>query len=617
MAEKTGKKKTVDKIGQAVATARVAKVADPEIMGPVADGAPPIPAPGGNYYTDLNENNDQDVPRRYPDPALPGLPTNYPVQLLGKSGIIHFYLDSCNQLIPMKPPDHTDRGIANLFGQYAELMQKQWPKYKKVNDDYEEIPGVWDPKAASHDLIAMQGQVGIFDPGKNLVGRGAWRDDDGELIYHLGNYLLKPTMEEGHDKLCLGKRGDKVYAGGSKMVPPKALIEGAGVELQDMLSKWYFVDDYGLMFLAGWIMVAPFSGVLDWRPLIWLTGDSGTGKSSLQQLVETIITDMISVADTTAAGLWQKLGIDALPVGVDELEAEEDNSRSKEIIKLARKAASGSMMLRGGQDHNGFSFEARSCFLFSSILPPPMDSQDYNRIGFVDLKKIPKGTESPDFNRARLRQVGQSLRARFLDYWPKWDRTVEIFRRVLIDLGHDNRGADVFGTLMAGHWAAIHDSPPDSARAAHQVETLTPAKLSESTDREGEGEACLNFLMSSQSNVHKSGGVLTMGQLILRGIEDPELNNSAWHGDLGFHGLKMIGREDDGRVFELYVANKHEGLARIMKDSRWNGGGWKRALLKLPGARRDDQARYYAGANARGIILPMELFLEDKADKKK
>ncbi len=90
-------------------------------------------------------------------------------------------------------------------------------------------------------------------------------------------------------------------------------------------------------------------GALKWRPIVWLTGGKGSGKSTMQELLHRLFNGgIIQTADTTAAGLWQAMRHHTLPVAIDELEAEEDNRRQNTIVKLMRMASSGALLLRGG-----------------------------------------------------------------------------------------------------------------------------------------------------------------------------------------------------------------------------------------------------------------------------
>ncbi|MBF9672485.1 hypothetical protein IAI19_11600, partial [Streptococcus pseudopneumoniae] len=88
----------------------------------------------------------------------------------------------------------------------------------------------------------------------------------------------------------------------------------------------------------------------------------------LQNLVKEILgRGMIATTNATSAGLYQIVGHDTLPIGIDEIEGDDAGDQAQQIIKMARDAASGSMRIRGGADHKGVEFMARSAFLFSAI----------------------------------------------------------------------------------------------------------------------------------------------------------------------------------------------------------------------------------------------------------
>jgi len=140
-----------------------------------------------------------------------------------------------------------------------------------------------------------------------------------------------------------------------------------GEELLKLLGTWNWKrSEIDAQLLLGWIAAAMIGGALKWRPMAWVTGGAGTGKSTLQHLLDALFGEggLIDCADTTAAGVYQLLGHRTLPVAIDELEADADNTRVMSVIKLARLAASGGRMMRGGSDHQSVSFEMRSCFFF-------------------------------------------------------------------------------------------------------------------------------------------------------------------------------------------------------------------------------------------------------------
>src|SRR3546814_12688673 len=78
--------------------------------------------------------------------------------------------------------------------------------------------------------------------------------------------------------------------------------------------------------LAGWIAIAVICGALNWRPHVWLTGSSGSGKSWLLDNVIRPLIGAIAVycqSNSTEAGIRQTLATDARPVLFDEAESED------------------------------------------------------------------------------------------------------------------------------------------------------------------------------------------------------------------------------------------------------------------------------------------------------
>src|SRR3546814_20584538 len=63
----------------------------------------------------------------------------------------------------------------------------------------------------------------------------------------------------------------------------------------DICCRLRWEKPYGGWLLAGWIAIAVICGSLNWRPHVWLTGSSGSGKS---WLLDNVIRPLIgSLAD--------------------------------------------------------------------------------------------------------------------------------------------------------------------------------------------------------------------------------------------------------------------------------------------------------------------------------
>ena len=330
---------------------------------------------GGGGYDPARE--DEFDPKDLP--TVHHLPKNFPVTPLGVLVESAYFLDGMSQLREIKFKDFGKMRLQSLFIPQPGVVVRYWPRV----DAKGEATGGWRNEDCSTVLMHHAAERGIFNPVERLRGRGCHRGIDGGLIWHLGNVVLVDGVP-----VPPGLIEDHVYPGAERCLKPKPHedIPTPGQELKDLFSSWNFTRmNVDPLLLFGWVMAAKIGGALDWRPLVWITGDAATGKSTLHKVIEKVLCDVIAVTDTTGAGVWQKLGYDTLPVIIDELEADADNRQSQKVIKLAREAASGGKILRGGSEHNGQEFQAMSSFMFSSILHPPLPPQDKSRLAILDF----------------------------------------------------------------------------------------------------------------------------------------------------------------------------------------------------------------------------------------
>src|SRR3546814_3722369 len=83
--------------------------------------------------------------------------------------------------------------------------------------------------------------------------------------------------------------------------------------------------------------IAVICGALNWRPHVWLTGSSGSGKSWLLDNVIRPLIGAIAVycqSNSTEAGIRQTLATDARPVLFDE--AESEDAKAQVRIQIGR-----------------------------------------------------------------------------------------------------------------------------------------------------------------------------------------------------------------------------------------------------------------------------------------
>lgn len=557
-----------------------------------------------------------------------GLPDGCPVEPLGINGDWYYYLDEGQQLRELKGEKHSRLAVQSLFGKDIGFLYDAWPRKNAEGN----TTG-WRPEKVAEALMGNAAGRGVWDVFGRVRGPGGWLGPDGELVFHCGDGLMigaPPAQAEAgelkpHPLAALqpGQIGRYVYPAAASIPRPSEDVapggqHGAARTLLGALATWNWLrGEVDAVMLLGWIGAAILGGALTWRPLVWITGDRSTGKSTLQKLVQDVLGDaVISVSDATAAGVWQKIGHASLPVALDELEAEADNRRGQNVIKLARQAASGGLVLRGGADHGGVDFRARSCFLFSSIRVPPLQAQDQSRMAILELAKL-KGAAPPTFTPGQYNEIGRALRRRLIDQWPRFAETLASYRAELMQAGHGGRGADQFGTLIACADLLLFDFPPESETLANWAANLAPDKLRETQDQAADHEVLIEYLRTQISDIYGGGQKFSIGTLIAEAAGTPRRDHETADCDganekLGIYGLKVWTDKKGNKV--LCVANNHQGAAKLFVGSQWAGAPgatapWVRTLRKVPGW-REGNMRFNA-VPSRCALIPIEQILPE------
>ncbi len=306
-------------------------------------------------------------------------------------------------------------------------------------------------------LFNACGRKGLFTPKDRLRGRGSWTLRGGELVYHCGEDLwLYDRQTYKFRELPIGMLEDMLYPRLSEIPAPwfgplgiNELERTVG-SLLHTFRKWNWErPDVDPVLLLGWVGVAYLGGALDWRPACLLCGDKGTGKSTLQDALKLLFGfALFHSADTTAAGIYQRMAHDARPVALDEVEPGADPRKHAQVVQLMRDASSGAMGRRGGADGapSGIS-DAQRLPIFGDQQPDPI------------LARLVTGRD-PAFAAARSRSQAAAgsdrcrhVRARgvgALDAaMAKICGLLEFYRGVLDAGGHDARGQMTYGTLLA------------------------------------------------------------------------------------------------------------------------------------------------------------------------
>lgn len=555
------------------------------------------PAEGGG------RNGDDDPPRDRGE-----IWGGCPVQALGVMGDVCFYLDLLGQLRAVD--NHTKDRMRTIFGGRTESLMQNFPSYAKGAN----APTGWSQEEAAAAMVRACYERGVWDAEKHTRGRGAWLDEEGALLLHCGDgVLLKGAWVEP------GRIGRHVYPSEAKAPRPASKFPASGPEnpgekLFAILKTWNWERrDLDAYLLFGWILSAMMGGALKWRPMAWVTGDAGSGKSTIHELLRAMLTEewMVYSSDPTEAGVRQLIDQSSVPVLLDEAEPRaDDNTRILGMVALARQAASGGIVLRGGSNHKGRKFQARSSFLFSSILVPGLLDQDIQRLALLRLNPLKLGSIPPEIRAAEWGPIGRGVMARLVALWPHLHETLEIFRGALSRVGHSARGCDQFGTILAMAHLGLRDAPPTQEEAASWAARLPASELEDAGM--SDWMRMINHLFTSDMPGYRQGSTHSVGAWVEAAASlDTETTEVGATPTEAQRALRDMGIVVKGArpYATLTLANCHTRLATIFEKTQWSGGGgrsgvWAQAAARVPGAQKTGATRFNLSVS-KAVVFPL------------
>ena len=474
-------------------------------------------------------------------------------------------------------------------------------------------------KAASM-LFEDAAKRGVYSPLR-IRGRGAWWDNN-RTVLHLGDRIIadgstQPILRP-FESTYIYQRLSQLDGFGAH----KPLSDQESMEALDLACRFLLEMPASGLLLAGWTVLAPICGALDWRPHIWLTAAAGSGKSAiLDRYVTPLLSDMsLTVAgNTTEAGIRQSLRSDALPIVFDEAESNErvDQVRMQNILALARVASSESKAttVKGSAHGEATRYHIRSMFMMSSIATHLKQGADQTRFAQLTLKspnEIPSEERAKhwesldrDLDRVITKQYSKALIHRTITLIPMIRESVKVFVRVAADHFESQRLGDQYGTLLTGAWSLMSSNVPTEDEAKYLIESNDWTVYSQATEVPDERK-CLDYMLQHQLRVEGDGKTLTrtIGELIEVAAmmkNDFDISPTVAQSVLGRHGFKV---DEKDRV--VLVSNTAKAIKSILQDTSW-GNSWSTMLKRLPGASAVGPTRFGGvGNQSRAVAVRFE-----------
>jgi len=537
----------------------------------VSQEQPDLSAPLEDHDT---EQDTPDLPPSDYDSDRPEDIVGQPFRCLGYDAeSYHFLQGGQQQEVTIRKGAFTTSMLQELTGSLA-----WWAIQGAVNKN-----GGIDLPHAQELIMEMQAKAGLFDP-EYLRGSGVWIDR-GEIIINDGGQII--TLD-GHSIPLEGYAGQAAYLRSKVNFLPMQGDDSTadeGRRLQELFDAQGFSRPLESVAALGWSLIAPFGGILSWRPHLWLSGRKGTGKTYvLENLVKPICGPFAHCGSgkDTEAGIRRTLNMDARPVILDEMEPKSRPAKENvsKILDLARNAAgdgSGRVTMASGTGTQ--TFLIRSCFAFASINMPEEGAAIASRIISVELSP-PKNEDRKIAESKRLYGPAMKEPARYLrrifHALPRIMQDIEYLRDTLTPILDGRRDADLWAPILSAAWAIQSNETIQTADGMEWLMPLVDARYKQKGETvEDEDRVVEHILAASMMTDEKTSR--TIAEL---------LNDSALHifdgqesGRLATEILSRVGirlfrpsdpiAEGEKRIG---ICTRSDAISELLADTPYSSG---------------------------------------------
>ena len=467
---------------------------------------------------------------------------------------------------------------------------------------------------AVNGLMQLTSQGGLFNSDR-LRGRGAWLDD-GRAVVHMGQKVyIDGKLDKPENVKSAYIYQQDIDLGISVT---EAATNAEANQLIQICKRLSWESQLSAILLAGWCVIAPLSGVLHWRPHIWVTGASGSGKTTvLDSIIKVMLGDIAVKVEgkTTEAGIRQMLGLDARPVLYDEAEAEDKQSidRLKGIMDFARVCSSGGTIIKGTTSGSGMAFSARAAFCFSSINTSVKHFADESRISQLVLRRNFDINNDAHYEQLE-KDIFDIITPAFAD--SMFSRSVQnmetlrINSRTFIQAANlhfkSRRIADQVGVMLAGAYLCHSTKAITRDKALEWIRSHNWEEHTAVTSK-NDSIRLFNRLLTFKIRVQSLHAIhdVTVGEAIL-GIYSELSELWEYRTDCS-NELKRIGIRVAGDYIE--VANSSDPLRALLAGLPWESN-WHRPLSELPEATKGNNSYFSPGIKSRYVAIPIKLLTE-------
>ena len=488
---------------------------------------------------------------------------------------------------------------------------------------------VVEPTAVVEEIAKACDEMGLFDFSR-VRGPGLYREGD-DLVVNFGHQVATADgklvpLHPGHKSA--------IYQGGPSL---GFALDTPCASSEEVLRVLGVLASFGLggkgdvIKLAGWLVTAFFGAALPHRPILAISAERGSGKTTLIEFLNALLGPQAIRRDgiPTTAQMIYALENRSATLIVDELEGRGSKKAAvetfMEMLRIQFTSSSSQRLSRviGGKTRY---YNAPVCVLLLGISLPSFNAATETRTVRLNLDALPEASRLHyewllDSSReSETVALGARLRRLLVSRWNIMRGTMAAVRPMLIGLGHEARIADKFSPLLAGYVAMTHDHVPSPEELRSLIAQMDLSQTAPATV-ERDAEMCLSVLLNRKVVIYKmTDGAKEKTHMTIR-----DALTHVVHGDAAAREPLTRQLEEFG-VRPLWVrasaswklavcsSEHHEGMRKLMMRTDWALGGWKDVLQRLPGAKASVQKVARSTQRVVVVDMPREVLEPEDGD---
>ncbi len=536
----------------------------------------------------------------------------------------------------------TAAAIINMVG--SDTAIKRWGK---VHPETEEVS--IKVVQALRDIEKECSSMGVWDHESNEIGAGVWEIDNTLVIN--GKKEVCAIHDDEVQVLPRCELGRKIIYT-SRPKAPEIFKEGIHVDdfrrVLSNVESWNWTNPVEPFLYVGWLLMQSYLGCLDKRPHMFITGESGSGKSSLLDFSADFLADICFYvpdgSQTSSAGLKQKLKSDALTLILDELEpgnglSHEGKKRQEALISIMRLLRSAYNIssstgdkaerigsIKGSASGESVEYSTKTSVLMAGIAVSDLEQADANRMLILHLKPVDKANRLVEIDNIHI--IGRKARWTMWTNWHKFQHNLSVVHQYIVRSFHiDQRLGWTLGTPIAASITMLQvlglmEDTDDKARGvAHKI--VSEYSGITGTDVTPDHVKLLDKLLSlaipveckviTDNGEHVSRENATIFEILKEELTEG-VTKDTWIGGCGGRALHQRGMtakvvfQNGIPHYELFIASKHSGIDYIAK--RLGVPSLYNMMTRIDNS-YTAVARVDGGRQVRGVWVPIDNFMLD------